>query len=582
MAREKILKGIAVSHGIGRGKAYIYEPGEVEILQTPILPIYLEKEIARFEEAIEKTQKELNNIKKRINQEIGEDFAQFLDAQVMMLNDKEIIERVKKEILKQKMNAGYIYNQVIKEYAQRLGASKNQYFRERVADIWDVGIRVLRNLFGLTHASIVEVPEGSILIARDISPSDAALIDPKNIKGIATEVGGRTTHTAITARALQIPAVLGVKRLLSCIEDDEKIIIDGDRGIVIKNPSPGRIRFYDEVQKKKLKLSKALSPYCELPSQTRDGKYIDISANIEFYAEYNYAKKYGAAGIGLFRTEFLYLARRGNPAEEEQFRVYNALAKSMKPQPVIIRTFDLGGDKIFSDYQEANPFLGWRAIRVCLDKPEFFKTQLRAILRASVNHNIKIMYPMIATYEEIKRANLIFEQVRKDLIKQKIDFDHQIQVGIMIETPSAALLSPQLVSQVDFFSIGSNDLTQYTLAVDRGNEKVNRLFDHYHPAVLRLINNVIHAGHEGHIWVGLCGELASDPLILPFLVGAGIDELSMAPMAIPKIKMVLRSLTVSKCEKIAHEVLKFRTALEVKKFLRRAIHKNFPGIEEVL
>ena len=582
MARERILKGIAVSHGIARGKAYIYEPGEVEILQTPILPIYLEKEIARFEDAIEKTRQELNNIKTRINQEIGEDFAQFLDAQVMMLDDKEIIERVKKEILNQKKNAGYIYNQVIEEYARRLSKSKNQYLRERVADIWDVGIRVLRNLFGLTHASIVDVPEGSILIARDISPSEAALIDPKNILGIATEVGGRTTHTAITARALQIPAVLGIKGLLSRIENGEDLIIDGDRGIVIKNPSPGRIRFYQEQQKKELRLTKALSPYCELPPKTRDGKYINISANIEFFAEHTYAKKYGAVGIGLFRTEFLYLARRGSPTEEEQFRVYNALAQSMKPHPVIIRTFDLGGDKIFSDYHEANPFLGWRAIRVCLDEPGFFKTQLRAILRASVNHNIKIMYPMIATYEEIKRTNLIFEQVKKELSKQGIDYDHEIQVGIMIETPSAALLSPQLAAQVDFFSIGSNDLTQYTLAVDRGNEKVNQLFDHYHPAVLRLINNVIHAGHEGHIWVGLCGELASDPLILPFLIGAGIDELSMAPSAIPKIKMVLRALTISKCEEIAHEALKFRTALEVKRFLRRAIHKNFPGIEEIL
>jgi phosphotransferase system enzyme I (PtsI) len=582
MAKEKILKGIAVSKGIAQGTVFIYETKSIQVFQTPILSVYLEDETARFEKAVERTKKELIDIKELINKEIGGDFAQFLDAQIMMLEDRTIIETVKKKIIEEKKNAEYIDPRVINDYASKLGQSKDQYLSERVADIWDVGMRVLRNLLGLTHGSVVEVPPGTIIAAHDIPPSEAALIDPNNVLGIVTEGGGRTSHTAITARALEIPAVLGVEGLMGKIKNSETVIIDGDRGILIKNPSRGRIHFYEVAKKKDRELEEALSPYCELPPKTHDGKYIDISANIEFFAEFAHAKKYGAVGIGLFRTEFLYLTRRGNPSEEEQFRVYNALAQRMKPHPVIIRTFDLGGDKIVSHYHEANPFLGWRAIRVCLDNWDFLKIQLRAILRASANRNVKIMYPMISTYEEIKRVNLIFDKVKKELKSKKIEFDEDIQVGIMIETPSAALLSAHLTTQVDFFSIGSNDLTQYTLAVDRGNERVSKLFDHFHPAVLNLIKRVIDAGHDAHIWVGLCGELAADPLAIPLLLGFGIDELSMNPASIPRAKLVLRSITIPECEKIAHDALGYRTALEVKRFLRRAIHKTFPGVEQVI
>jgi phosphotransferase system enzyme I (PtsI) len=360
------------------------------------------------------------------------------------------------------------------------------------------------------------------------------------------------------------------------------MIVDGDRGIAILNPSAGRISYYENLQKKAIQLKKALLPVCELKPETRDGKHIDISANIEFFAEADHALRYGAMGIGLFRTEFLFLARRGSPSEQEQFRVYNALAKKVKPHPVIIRTYDLGGDKLFADYHEANPFLGWRAIRVCLQEKDFFKTQIRAILRASVNKNVKIMFPMLATYEEIKRIKLIFNEVKEELKSKKIDFDDDIQLGIMVETPSAALLSKFLAQEVDFFSIGSNDLTQYTLAVDRGNERISQLFDHYHPAVLRLIKETISAGHNANIWVGLCGELAGDPIAIPLLVGFGIDELSMSPSSIPKAKLVLRTLTIPQCEAIAEEAINFRTALEVKKYLNRVVRKKFPGIEEVL
>ncbi len=582
MSKQRILKGIAVSKGIAQGTAFIYETKKIEVFQTPILPVYLKEETERFDKAIEKTRQELINIQERINQEIGEDFAQFLDAQIMMLSDKEIINTVKRRITEEKKNAEYIYHKVINDYAEKLSESKDQYFKERVADIWDVGMRVLRNLLGLTHSSIVDVPEGSVIIAHDISPSEAALINPKNVLAVATEAGGRTSHTAITTRALEIPAVLGIKGLMGRVENGEEVIVDGDRGILIKHPSAGRIHFYKIAKQQDEEREKALSPYCELPPKTRDGRHIDISANIEFFAEYTHAKKYGAEGIGLFRTEFLYLTRRGNPSEEEQFRVYNALAQRMKPQSVIIRTYDLGGDKIFAEYHEANPFLGWRAIRVCLDDLDFFKMQLRAILRASVNKNVKIMFPMISTYEEIKRIHLIFNKVKKELHEKKIAFDEDIQFGIMMETPSAALVSQHLAQQVDFFSIGSNDLTQYVLGVDRGNEKISKLFDHFHPAVLNLIKKVIDSGHQAHIWVGLCGELAADPLAIPLLIGLGIDELSMNPASIPKAKMILRSITIPECEEIANNALGFRTALEVKRYLRRTIHDKFPGIEEVL
>ncbi len=578
MAKERILKGIAVSKGICQGEVFIYETKEARIMQTPIPPRYLEKEVERFTRALEKTEKELSNIKERINVEIGVDFAQFLDAQILMLKDREMFDTVSERIKAEKTNAEYIYHSVLDEYAKKLSTSRDQYFRERVADIWDVGTRVLRNLVGLTHSSVVDVPQGSVLVAHDISPSDAALINPANVLGIAIEVGGRTSHTAITARALEIPAVVGVENLVAKLKNGERVILDGNRGILIKSPTPGRIQFYRGEIKKEIEYQKMLSPFCELPAKTRDGRQVDISANIEFFVEYTHAKRSGAMGIGLFRTEFLYLTRRGNPSEEEQFRVYNELAKKMKPDPVIIRTYDLGGDKIFSDYHEANPFLGWRAIRVSLDEFDFFKIQLRAILRASVNRNIRIMYPMISTYEEISKANAYFKQVTDELHKEKIEFDDHIQVGIMVETPSAAIMSNQLASHVDFFSIGSNDLTQYVLAVDRGNERVSHLFDHFHPAVLRLIKQVIDAGHRAHIWVGLCGELTADPLAIPLLVGLGIDELSMSPVAIPKAKMVLRALTVPECEKMAEKALNFRCASEVQKFLNRMIARRFPGI----
>ncbi len=582
MPKERILKGIAVSKGIAQGTVFIYETEEVEVFQTPILPVYLKEETERLLKALEKTKQDLINIQERINLEIGEDFAQFLDAQIMMLSDREIIDTVNRRIFEEKKNAEYIYQQVINDYAKKLSESKDQYLKERVADIWDVGMRVLRNLLGLTHSSIVKVPSESIIVAHDISPSEAALINPTNILAIATEVGGRTSHTAITARALEIPAVLGIKGLMRKIENGQIVIIDGDRGILIRHPSEGRIHFYETAKKKEEEREKALSPFCELPPKTRDGRYIDVSANIEFFAEYTHAQKYGAEGIGLFRTEFLYLTRRGNPSEEEQYRVYNALAQRMKPRSVIIRTYDLGGDKIFSDYHEANPFLGWRAIRVCLDDLDFFKIQLRAILRASVNKNVKIMFPMISTYEEIKRINLIFSKVKKELKSKNIEFDEEIQLGIMVETPSAALMSSHLAHQVDFFSIGSNDLTQYALGVDRGNEKISQLFDHFHPAVLHLIKRIIDAGHHAHIWVGLCGELAADPLAIPLLLGLGLDELSMNPASIPRAKMVLRSITIPECEEIAEGALNLRTALEVKRYLRRAIHKKFPGIDKVV
>ncbi|MCX7995227.1 MAG: phosphoenolpyruvate--protein phosphotransferase [candidate division WOR-3 bacterium] len=582
MPKERILHGIPASKGVGIGKAFIYEIKKTEVFQTPILSVYLKDEVVRFENAILKTKEELQRIKDQINREIGEDFGQFLDAQIMMLEDETILDAVKKRIFDEKKNAEYIYHEVISEYARKLSESKNAYFKERVIDIYDVAERVIKNLLGLSHTSVLEAPPGSVIIAHDIPPSEATLINRKNVVGIAMELGGRTSHTAITARALEIPAILGIGEFVSKVQNGDDVIVDGERGIVIIHPGSSRVNFYEEQKKKTIQVTKALLPVCELPPETRDGKHIDISANIEFFAEAEQAIRYGAIGIGLFRTEFLYLARRGSPSEEEQFRVYNALARKIKPHPVIIRTFDLGGDKIFSDYHEANPFLGWRAIRVCLQEPEFFKTQMRAILRASVNKNIRIMFPMIATYEEIRRVKLIFNEVKQELKSKKIEFDDSIQLGIMVETPSAALMSSSLAQEVDFFSIGSNDLTQYTLAVDRGNEKISQLFDHFHPAVLRLIKETIDSGHKGNIWVGICGELASDPIAIPLLVGLGIDELSMSPSSIPRAKLILRTLTIPQCKEIAEEALRLRTALEVRRFLNRVLRKQFPGIEDAI
>lgn len=558
----------------------IYTRSLPEVTEREIQPEAVAEEEKRFRETILQTGNELSLLKERVWSEMGRDFSEFIGAQVEMLNDEEVINETLRFIRERRRNAEFAYTEVVKRLSTPIAQSKADLFKDRIADIHDVASRVLKNLTRTVSTSILDVEPGSVLVAHDLPTSEACLLDPKRISGVAIEWGGKTSHTAIITKALEIPAVLGVENLLSKVVVGQPIIIDGNRGIVIIDPTEKRKLFYKNEQERFLKFRQSLVELAPVEPVTEDGKQIDLAANIEFSAEAFSSLRYGARGIGLFRTEYLYLSRGRAPSEDDQADIFAEVAQRMKPYPVIIRTFDLGGDKMLPGYTESNPFLGWRAIRFCLENVDFFKSQLRAILRASASGNVKIMFPMISTLEELKRAKLILQKTKDELKTAKIPFDEECEVGIMVETPSAAIIAESLARECNFFSIGSNDLTQYTLAVDRGNEKVAKLYDNFHPSVLRLIDMVIKAGHKHGIWVGLCGEFAALPLAIPLLIGLGIDELSMAPSALPQAKKIIRFLDTQKAAELARRTIEFNTPLEVTRFLKCELVKKFPGMAD--
>ncbi|HIE06051.1 MAG TPA: phosphoenolpyruvate--protein phosphotransferase [bacterium (Candidatus Stahlbacteria)] len=571
---EVKLRGVGAAPGISRGKLYIFQLLQPQINETKIDDI--ESEIGRFVKGLSRTEQQLNEMKGRIVRELTKAIGEFLEIQIIILKDKELIDQVKKYIKVYHINAEFAFQEIMRKHSEKLLASKSKYFQDRSIDLWDLTYRVIRNLKGLKHTSVVEAPENTIIATHDLPPSEAALLNPDRIVGLACEVGGETSHTAIMAKSFGIPAVLGIDGLMKRAKESVNGIIDGYKGLLIINPKPKTAKFYYQRIKELKDYEKRLNEFRKLQPITRDGRHIELSANIELPAEVLAVKKNEAEGIGLFRTEFLYLSIGEPPSEEDQFEVYSWVVKEVSPKPVIIRTYDLGGDKFIPNYEEANPFLGLRAIRFCLTAPEIFKTQLRAILRASHYGNVKIMFPMISTLEELKRAKMILKKVIKEMESEGIPIDHHPEVGIMVETPSAALLADRLARQVDFFSIGSNDLTQYVLAVDRSNLKVANLFDHFHPSVLRLIKAVVDIGHKNHIWVGLCGELASDPLGIILLLGFGIDELSMNPMSVPTAKKIITSVQTKEIIPIAMRCLEFSTALEVKRFLNKNLRMIVP------
>jgi phosphotransferase system enzyme I (PtsI) len=534
------------------------------------------EELKRFQTALTAAEADL----KKLKAELG-NFTEFVDFQLELLKDSEVLKATQDYIRERGRNAEFAYLQVMRTLAGPI-STKAPFFRERMADIQDATTRVLRHLMHEPSPSLGNLKPGSILLAHDLPPSEAARLSREEIAGVAIELGGKTSHTAIMARALEIPAVVGVSELMSRVSEGAPLILDGNRGLLILNPSPNRQRFYLAEAQRLETLRRSLEEKAVAEPVTKDGKEIDLSANIEFLTEVAVVKRYGAKGIGLFRTEYLYLLRRRAPTEEEQFQVFSEVARRLAPYPVIIRTFDLGGDKLIPGYQEANPFLGWRAIRFCLDNPEFFIAQLRAILRASSFGNLKVMFPMIASLSELRRAKFLLNRVKEELLQARIPFDPELQVGIMVETPSAAILAPALARECDFFSIGTNDLTQYTLAVDRANERVASLYDHFHPAVLRLIKETVDAGHERGIWVGVCGELSANPLGIPLLLGMGVDELSVSPLALPEAKEVIRATDTGVAVQLVERTLNFSTPVEVSKYLKRELPRRLPDLADFI
>lgn len=567
----KTMKGIAASPGIVIGKVYLLDSEDMAIPQKPIKEISIPKEITRLQDALTETRAEIQKIRDRISHEISKEHGDIFNAHLMVLEDRAIIEEVMERIKKEKLNAEFIFSQVLKKYVLSFLKIDDEYLRERVSDINDVGRRILRHLIGDQRATLSELKEKVIVVAYDLAPSDTAVMHRKNVIGFATDIGGRTSHTAIMAKSLEIPAVVGLENVTRTVTMGDTVIVDGIQGVVVVNPTPAEILKFQKEHTRYLEFNRSLKRFKDLPCITTDGHPLELAANIEMPEETPSVISHGADSIGLYRTEFLYMNRADLPDEEEQYHAYKKVVTAMAPKPVVIRTFDLGGDKFLSHLEmphEMNPFLGWRAIRFCLASPDIFRVQLRAILRASAHGRLRMMYPMISGVGEVRQANKMLDEVKSELRAKKIAFDEKMQVGAMIEIPSAALTCDIIAAEVDFFSIGTNDLIQYALAVDRINERIAYLYEPAHPAVLRLLKTVIDAGHSKGIWVGICGEMSGDPIFTPVLLGLGMDELSTSPVMVPEIKKIVRSISYKEAQEIAKYVLTLRTGAEVVNFLK--------------
>lgn len=560
------LKGIAAAAGISIGVAHKVGKEDLVVSRKNITEAEIPLEIQIFEEALIKTRREIIELQKRIGLEMGKDEAQIFDAHLLVLEDRMLIEEVISRLKQDRFNVAFIFQEVLRKYVSIFEKIEDEYLKERISDINDVGKRVLRNILGKEKRGLSDLKERVVIVAHDLSPSDTAAMHKNSVAGFVTDAGGKTSHTAIMAKSLEIPAVVGVENATSVINAGDMLIVDGTLGVIIVNPDQRTLDSY-HIEEEKLKgAAERFFSLKDLPAVTVDGIKVEINANIEFPEEVPAVKLHGGEGIGLYRTEFFYMNRKDSPTEDEHYRAYKYVAEEMNPYPVIVRTLDLGGDKFLSQFQiphEMQPFLGWRAIRFCLARPEIFKLQLRAILRASAHGNLKLMYPMISGIDEFRQANKLLDEAKEELRAKKMPFDEDIQVGAMIEVPSAAMTADILAQEADFFSIGSNDLIQYSLAVDRANEKVAYLYEPSHPAILRLIKNVIDSAHKANINVGMCGEMAGEPSFALILLGLGLDEFSMPPQVIPELKYLIRSVTLNQVKDIAEGALRLSTGKEV-------------------
>jgi len=571
-------RGIPASPGVVIAKAFLLDRESIQVAEERMPENEVAKEILKFKRALNDTKEELLKIKEKVAKRIDPDHAKIFDAQIMILEDELINSAVIERIKQERSNAEFVYKKVIERTIKALSSSKDEYLRERIMDINAVARRLIYNLLGIKHLTLESIDSPVILVARSLSPGDVVHMKKESILGFATDMGGGTSHVALLAKSMGVPAVVGLKNFFDQIQDKQNIILDGIKGEVVICPDEQTLKEYERRRRYILQKTAELSELKSLPAETQDGRKIELSANIELPSDTDSVLEYGAEGIGLFRTEYLYIAQAGFPTEEEQYKAYQEVTEKVYPKSVILRTFDLGGDKFdrhSTSMYETNPFLGWRAIRACLDLPEIFKVQLRAMLKASTKRNIKIMFPMISEVGELQRAKAILEEAKEELRRKKIPFDENIQAGIMVEIPSAALAGDALAKECDFFSIGTNDLIQYTLAVDRGNEKIAHLYQGFHPAVLKLIKETVDAAHKNGIWVGLCGEMAADPQATTLLVGMGVDELSTSAFAIPEIKKIIRSIRYEDAKIHAQKVLKLSTIDEVKKFLLEDYAKRF-------
>ena len=578
---ELRLAGIPASPGVVSGQLAVFAHEEVRIHPTPIQEDQIDNEMRRLEAALLKTREQIQKIKEQLAHSIGEQETGIFEAHLLVAGDSTIVSAVRKQLQLRKICVEHVYQHVIHTYAQSLRQVEDPYLRERAADILDVGRRVVHNLLGRKLADIYALDAPSIILAHDLSPSDTALLNRQMALGFATEAGSTTSHTAIMARSLNIPAVVGLHEVLSRCESGAPVILDGYSGLLIVHPSEQTRYEYGQIEKRRHEVEQRLEALRDTPADTTDGRHIILSANVELPEDLPLIAESGAEGIGLYRTEFMFLNRVQFPGEDEQMNIYRQVVQASRPHLAIIRTLDLGGDKLPTHQgldPEANPFLGWRAIRYCLEKPEIFKVQLRAICRSNPGGKIRVMFPMIATREELAAALTLLREAREELKAAGIPAAEEVEAGAMIEVPSAALIAERLAPMVQFFSIGTNDLTQYTMAADRTNERVASLYQPTHPGVLSLIRRVVEAARNHGIWVGVCGEMASDVVMTPALVGLGVDEMSMGSVSVPRVKKAIQSLSFAECEALALGVLQMDSGEEVRRLLEKVAQQKYPEL----
>ena len=576
----RTYKGIGVSPGIAIGRAVIVEKRVASVYRVPIPDEDVPGEITRFLESLEKTKDELLELKQKVSRSMGDEYASIFEAHAMIVGDASFADKVVQKIENEQVNAEWALAEVQEELQARFESFDDDYLRERVTDVKDVAERVLVNLQGVAHHDLSEINHDVVILADDLTPSDTIHFNRRPIVGFATEAGGRTSHTSIIAKSLFMPAIIGIPRLTKIVDNDELVIVDGYEGTLVVNPTPAMVAEYVSRVSRHEEAEQKLLENRALAAVTKDHHQISLQANIELVEELDDATKFGAEGIGLYRSEFLYISTSPDlPTEEEHFNIYRKLAESTAPNWCVIRTFDLGGKKLAREMmgsKEDNPVLGLRALRLCMQHRDMFTTQLRALLRASAFGKIKIMFPLVSGVQELRQVKTLIRQIAMELDQQGIEYNKKLQIGIMIEVPSAAVIADILATEADFFAIGTNDLIQYSLAIDRGNENVSYLYEPLHPALLRLIKGVIDAGKRAGIQVSMCGEMAADPIYAIVLLGLGLEIFSMNPSSIPVIKNVVRSVRYKDCRRIAEMALQKKTAQEIEEFVIESVAMRFP------
>ncbi|WP_348658301.1 phosphoenolpyruvate--protein phosphotransferase [Heyndrickxia faecalis] len=569
-----ILKGIAASNGIAIAKAYRLVEPDLSFEKRPVQNV--SDELKRFDTAVSESKSELQAIREHAMKALGADKAAIFDAHLLVLEDPELLTPVQDKIRDDQVNAEYALKEVADMFVTMFEQMDNEYMRERAADIRDVTKRILAHLLKVDIPNPSMISEEVIVIAEDLTPSDTAQLNRQYVKGFATNVGGRTSHSAIMARSLEIPAVVGTKTAIQDIQNGDLVIVDGNSGDVHVNPTPEMV---DEYKQKQEQFERQKAEWAKLVNEksvSKDGRTVELVANIGTPNDLDGVIRNGGEGVGLYRTEFLYMGRDELPSEEVQFEAYKAVLEGLKGKPVVVRTLDIGGDKKLPYLplpEEMNPFLGFRAIRLCLDRQDIFRTQLRALLRASAYGNLKIMFPMISNLDEFRKAKAILLEEKEKLIQEGVQVADHIEVGIMVEIPSTAVMADLFAKEVDFFSVGTNDLIQYTMAADRMNEHISYLYQPYNPAILRLVKRVIDAAHKEGKWAGMCGEMAGDEIAIPILLGLGLDEFSMSASSILRARSQIRNLNKADMEKLAEDVLNLTTNEEVKEHVKKVLSK---------